>query len=192
MQLFIACHNHVIFGPKIWETLKAYISNISGIWDVVMHLLNGDQNWGCILGKPRASLKQQWYQCLANILKSRKVSPKWLLAFESQENFCHLYTLDSLPLPAMVMTVIQSFWKAYQRVYQLTVVEFFCIFSVQLENLWKLFYATKTGLGKVENIKVRMIEWSFLLFRMSSRYISHRWEVFEQQDVHVEYKWKPN
>ena len=76
MQLFIACHNHVIFGPKIWETLKAYIFNISGIWDVVMHLLNGDQNWGCILGKPRASLKQQWYQCLANILKSRKVSPK--------------------------------------------------------------------------------------------------------------------
>ena len=29
MQLFIACHNHVIFGPKIWETLKAYIFNIS-------------------------------------------------------------------------------------------------------------------------------------------------------------------
>ena len=148
MQLFIACHNHVIFGPKIWETLKAYIFNISGIWDVVMHLLNVDQNWGCILGKPRASLKQQWYQCLANILKSRKVSPKWLLTFESQENFCHLYTLDSLPLPAMVMTVIQSFWKAYQRVYQLTVVEFFCIFSVQLENLWKLFTRQRQGLAK--------------------------------------------
>ena len=99
----------------------------------------------------------------------------WLIAIASHGHDSHTVVLESLSarLPINSGRILLH------------------IFCAIRESL-KAFYAAKTGLGKVENIKVRMIEWSFLLFRMSSRYISHRWEVFEQQDVHVEYKWKPN